>query len=104
LRTEGPIVLETDFPQDQPVVDRQQNLVWTARMGRHAWLCYGVDAQDRLSCQNSSGVHWNEAEGGRLSLRRRLSQVPKVWPSSTARSSTAIPVDRRLPPILPIYS
>jgi hypothetical protein len=70
LRTQGPIVLETDFPQDQPVVDGQQNLVWTGRMGRHAWLCYGVDGQNRLSCQNSSGTHWNEAEGGRFHVAK----------------------------------
>jgi hypothetical protein len=70
LRSHGPIVLETDFPQEQPVFDGEHNLVWTGKIGRHAWLCYGVDEQDRLSCQNSSGPHWNEAEGGRFHVTR----------------------------------
>jgi hypothetical protein len=82
LRTQGPIVLETDFPQDQPVVDGEHNLVWTGRMGWHAWLCYGVDAQDRLSCQNSSGPHWNEAEGGRLHVTKAT--LGKVLAGGTA--------------------
>jgi len=70
LRTQGPIVLDTGFPQEQPVFDGEQNLEWTGKLGRHAWLCYGIDEQDRLSCQNSSGTQWNGIEGGRFHVTR----------------------------------
>jgi hypothetical protein len=70
LRTRGPIILDSDFPQESPVLDRQGNLVWTGKMARHAWLCYGVDGQDRLSCQNSGSTSWNSSEGGRFHMTR----------------------------------
>jgi hypothetical protein len=70
LRTDGPIVIESDFPREVPVIDNEQNLVWTGRMMRHGWLCYGVDEHDRLGCQNSGSVYWNEAEDGRFHMTR----------------------------------
>ena len=70
LRMDGPLVLETDFPSDRPSFDRARNLVLTGSLVRHAWLCYSVDAGDRLGCQNSEGRSWNAPEGGRFHITR----------------------------------
>jgi hypothetical protein len=70
LRTDGPLVLETNFPSDPPSFDRARNLVLTGGLVRHAWLCYSVDAGDRLGCQNSEGRSWNAPEAGRFHITR----------------------------------
>jgi hypothetical protein len=71
LRTDGPLVLETNFPSDRPGFDRARNLVLTGGLIRHAWLCYSVDAGDRLGCQNSEGRSWNAPEAGRFHITRQ---------------------------------
>lgn len=68
LRTQGPILLDGEFPTERPHFDGQNNLLWMGKTARHAWLCYAVDDQDRLSCQNSGGTSWNHAEGGRFHM------------------------------------
>jgi hypothetical protein len=70
LRTAGPIVILSSFPDGPAVVDGGGNLVWTGTLSRHAWLCYSVDAGDRLGCQNSESSYWNPGEGGRFHMTR----------------------------------
>jgi hypothetical protein len=70
LRAEGPIVILSDFPDGRAVVDGGGNLIWTGTQSRHAWLCYSVDAGDRLGCQNSESSAWNPREGGRFHMTR----------------------------------
>lgn len=70
LRGDGPLVLEGDFPTARPLLDGGQNLLWAGPVRRHVWLCYGVDAGDRLSCQESAGSGWNGAEAGRFHMTR----------------------------------
>jgi hypothetical protein len=69
LRAEGPIVILSDFPDGRAVLDGG-NLVWMGTQSRHAWLCYSVDAGDRLGCQNSEGRSWNAPEAGRFHITR----------------------------------
>jgi hypothetical protein len=68
LRADGPIVILSDFPDGPAVMDRDGNLVWVGAQSRHAWLCYSVDASDRLGCQNSESSYWNPGEGGRFHM------------------------------------
>jgi hypothetical protein len=68
LRTDGPIVILSDFPDGLAVLDGAGNLVWTNHQSRHGWLCYSVDAGDRLGCQNSASSGWNAREGGRFHM------------------------------------
>jgi hypothetical protein len=70
LHADGPIVILSGFPDGPAVLDRDGNLTWTGTQSRHAWLCYSVDAGDRLGCQNSESSAWNPSERGRFHMTR----------------------------------
>lgn len=66
----GPIAILSAFPDGLAVLDGAGNLVWAGAQSRHAWLCYSVDANNRLGCQNSASSAWNPGEGGRFQMTR----------------------------------
>jgi hypothetical protein len=70
LRTAGPLVIEGPFPGGSPSLDSAGNLRWAGRLYHHAWLCYGVEAGDRLACQDSLATAWNARVGGRFHMSR----------------------------------
>jgi hypothetical protein len=70
LRADGPLVILSGFPDGPAVLNRNGDLAWSAPQSRHAWLCYSVDAGDRLGCQNSASSYWNPREGGRFHMTR----------------------------------
>ena len=70
LRTSGPLVIEGPFPGGIPSLDSAGNLRWAGRLYYHAWICYGLEAGDRLACQDSLATAWNARVGGRFHMSR----------------------------------